>query len=108
MQRLRNWQLFAICVLTWATTWHAVTYQVTPVAPEVGVALRFFIAGALVLTLCRLSGMRLSFAWRQHALLVLQGTFLYGVAYIGVYYAERYIASGLVAVGYSASPLLTG
>jgi len=108
MQRLQNWQLFAICVLTWATTWHAVTYQVTPVAPEVGVAVRFFIAGALVLTLCRLRGMRLRFGWREHGLLVLQGTFLYGVSYIGIYYAERYIPSGLVAVGYSASPLLTG
>jgi len=108
MQRLRNWQLFAICVLTWATTWHAVTYQVTPVAPEVGVAVRFFIAGALVLTLCRLRGLSLRFGWRAHGLLVLQGTFLYGVSYIGVYYAERYIPSGLVAVGYSASPLLTG
>jgi drug/metabolite transporter (DMT)-like permease len=38
----------------------------------------------------------------------LQGSFMYGVSYICVYHAERHIVSGLVAVGYSASPLVTG
>jgi drug/metabolite transporter (DMT)-like permease len=33
---------------------------------------------------------------------------MYGVSYICVYHAERHIVSGLVAVGYSASPLVTG
>jgi drug/metabolite transporter (DMT)-like permease len=108
MHRLRNWQLFAICVVTWGTTWHAVTYQVAPIAPEVAVALRFGIAGALVLAFCRIRGTPLVYAPRDHGLLLLQGAFLYGLSYIAVYYAERYVASGLVAVGYSASPLLTG
>ena len=40
--------------------------------------------------------------------LALQGVFLYGVSYVCVYHAERFVASGLVAVGYSASPLLAG
>jgi drug/metabolite transporter (DMT)-like permease len=108
MHRLQSWQLFAICVLTWATTWHAITYQVAPIAPEVGVALRFGLAGALVLLACRLRGLRLPTGLRDHALLALQGTFLYGVSYVCVYHAERHVASGLVAVGYSASPLITG
>ncbi len=42
------------------------------------------------------------------ARLALQGVFLYGLAYVCVYHAERFIASGLVAVGYSAAPLLAG
>lgn len=108
MQRFRSWQLFAVCVLTWATTWHAVTYQIAPIAPEVGVALRFGLAGALVAGGCMLRGLPLRFTPQEHALLALQGTFLYGVSYLCVYYAERHIASGLVAVGYSASPLITG
>jgi drug/metabolite transporter (DMT)-like permease len=106
MQRLATWQLFAICVLTWATTWHAVTYQVAGLAPEYGVAMRFGLAGALVLALSAARGERTRA--RDHVLLALQGAFLYGVAYVGVYHAERHIASGLVAVGYSASPLITG
>ena len=43
-----------------------------------------------------------------HAALALQGVFLYGVSYVCVYHAERFVPSGLVAVGYSASPLLAG
>ena len=33
---------------------------------------------------------------------------MYGVSYIFVYHAEQHLFSGLVAVGYSASPLVTG
>ncbi len=108
MSRFRNWQLFAICVLVWGTTWHAITYQLTDVAPEVGVALRFALAGAVVLAFALWRGQRIRFPARAHAALALQGSFLYGVSYVCVYHAERYVASGLVAVGYSASPLITG
>jgi drug/metabolite transporter (DMT)-like permease len=38
----------------------------------------------------------------------LQGAFMYGVSYICVYHAEQHVPSGLVAVGYSASPLVSG
>ncbi len=108
MHRLRNWQLFAICVLTWGTTWYAITFQLGHTAPEVGVALRFGLAGSVVLALCVARGIGLRFTPRDHALFALQGVFLYGVSYICVYHAEKHIVSGLVAVGYSASPLVTG
>jgi drug/metabolite transporter (DMT)-like permease len=108
LARFRNWQLFTICVLVWGTTWHAITYQISGLAPELGVALRFALAGATVLAFAAWRGQRLRFGARAHAALALQGTFLYGVSYVCVYHAERYVASGLVAVGYSASPLLTG
>ena len=108
MHRLKNWQLFAICVLTWGTTWYAITFQVGRVAPEVGVALRFALAGAVVLAMCAVRKEKLRFAPADHALLALQGAFMYGVSYICVYHAEKHVFSGLVAVGYSASPLVTG
>ena len=108
MQRLKNWQLFAICVLTWGTTWYAITFQVGHTAPEVGVALRFALAGGAVLAMCVLRGIGLRFGWREHALLALQGGFMYGVSYLCVYHAEQHVVSGLVAVGYSASPLVSG
>jgi drug/metabolite transporter (DMT)-like permease len=108
MHRLSNWQLLAVCVLTWGTTWFAITFQLGHTTPEVGVALRFGLAGALVLGWCALRGMRLRFGWRVHARLFFQGAFMYGVSYVCVYHAERYLVSGLVAVGYSASPLIAG
>ncbi|NKI95101.1 DMT family transporter [Rhizobacter sp. SG703] len=108
MTRLRNWQLFAICVLTWGTTWHAITWQVGVTTPEFGVALRFALAGAVILAFAAARGVSLRFAPRQHAWFALQGVFLYGVSYLCVYHAERLLPSGLVAVGYSASPLIAG
>ena len=49
MSRLANWQLFAVCVVVWGTTWYAITWQIADLAPEIGVALRFALAGATVL-----------------------------------------------------------
>lgn len=108
MHRFKTWQLFALCVGTWGTTWYAITFQIGHVSPEVGVALRFALAGLTVLGLCVLRGERLRFTPAQHAIFALQGSLMYGVSYVCVYHAEQNIVSGLVAVGYSASPLVAG
>jgi len=108
MTRFRSWHLFAICVLGWGLSWHVITYQLGHTTPEVGVTWRFALAAALVLAVCALRGERLRFGWRDHALLALQGVLMFGVSYICVYHAERHLPSGLVAVGYSASPLIAG
>ena len=108
MQRFKTWQLFAICVLVWGTTWHAITYQIADFPAELGVALRFALAGAALLLICRWRGVRLRYPAGDHVAFALQGVFLYGVSYVCVYHAERFVPSGLVAVGYSAAPLLAG
>ena len=108
MHRFKTWQLFAICVVVWGTTWHAITYQLFDFSAEVGVAIRFALAGAAVLSLCRWRGVPLGYSLADHGALALQGVFLYGVSYVCVYHGERFVPSGLVAVGYSASPLLSG
>src|SRR5689334_2069995 len=105
---MRTWQLFAIAVAVWGTTWHAIVYQLQHAPPEAGVAIRFGLAGLLVLAFAAPRGERLSFGARAHARLALQGTFMYSLSYLCVYHAERHVPSGLVAIGYSASPLLTG
>jgi drug/metabolite transporter (DMT)-like permease len=108
MHRFKTWQLFAICVVVWGTTWHAITYQLFDFSAEVGVAIRFALAGLAVLALCRWRGVSLACSLADHGTLALQGVFLYGLSYVCVYHAERFVPSGLVAVGYSASPLLSG
>ena len=108
MHRFKTWQLFAICVVVWGTTWHAITYQLYDFSAEVGVAVRFALAGAAVLALCHWRGVPLAYSLADHGALALQGVFLYGVSYVCVYHGERFVPSGLVAVGYSASPLLSG
>jgi drug/metabolite transporter (DMT)-like permease len=103
---LANWQIFTVCVLVWSTTWYAITLQLRHATPEAGVALRFALAGAAVLAWCAWRGVSLRFPWRVHARLAAQGVFMYSLSYLGYYHAEQYIASGLVAVVSSASPLL--
>lgn len=103
---MNNLTLFAGCVAIWGTTWIAIVYQLGSVAPEASVSYRFLLAALLVAAWCRLRGLSLRFGLREHAALGAMGVAMYSVSYIFVYHAERHVASGLVAVGYSASPLL--
>lgn len=106
--RLPSWQLFLVAVAIWSTTWHAILYQLAHTTPEVGVTLRFALAGALILAFAAWRGERLRCTAREHAWIALQGVFMYSLAYLAVYHAEKHVSTGLVAVGYSASPLVTG
>jgi len=103
---LSNLQLFAACVAIWGSTWLAITFQLGDVAPEASVAYRFLLASLLLFAFCLARRLPLRFTARDHAWIALQGILMFGAAYIYVYYAEQHIVSGLVAVGYSASPLL--
>jgi drug/metabolite transporter (DMT)-like permease len=104
---LNTLSLFASCVLIWGTTWLAITYQLGPVAPEISVSHRFLFAALVIAAWCRLRGLPLKFTRAEHAALALMGIAMYGISYIFVYHAELHVVSGLVAIGYSASPLLS-
>ena len=105
---LPTWQLFAIAVAIWSTTWHAILYQLEYTPPEAGVALRFALAGVLALGIAAWRGDRLRCTLPEHLRIALQGVFMYSLAYLCVYHAEKHVPTGLVAVGYSVSPLING
>ena len=104
---MNNLSLFLGCVAIWGTTWLAITFQLGPVAPEVSVSHRFLLAALLIAGWCRWRGLPMRFKPAQHAALALMGVAMYGISYVFVYHAELHLASGLVAIGYSASPLLS-
>jgi len=103
---MTNLQLFAACVAIWGSTWLAITFQLGAAAPEASVFHRFLLASVILFAYCRLRGLALRFSLRDHAWIALQGVLMFSVSYVFVYYAEQHVVSGLVAVGYSASPLL--
>ena len=103
---MSNLQLFAACTAIWGSTWLAITFQLGTVAPEASVAWRFLLASSLLFAYCLARRLPLRYTRRQHAGIALQGVLMFGASYIAVYYAEQNVVSGLVAVGYSASPLL--
>jgi drug/metabolite transporter (DMT)-like permease len=103
---LGNLQLFVACVAIWGSTWLAIKFQLGRVAPEASVAYRFLFASFLVFLYCLARRLPLRYSLREHAWIALLGVLMFSVSYIFVYYAEEHVVSGLVAVGYSASPLL--
>ena len=106
MPAVNNLTLFGLCVAIWSTTWFAITFQLGAIAAEVSVAWRFLLAALIVATFCRARGLSLRFPAADHAALALMGIAMYSAGYICVYHAEEYLASGLVAVGFSAAPLI--
>jgi drug/metabolite transporter (DMT)-like permease len=97
--------LYAICILIWGTTWFAITAQIDVLAPAVGVAVRFGLAAIVLFAFCRVRRIPLRFPPRVQALVVAQGLAGFYASYVCVYEAERFVASGVVAVGFAASPL---
>ena len=97
--------LYAICILIWGTTWFDITAQIDVLAPALGVALRFGLAAVVLFAFCRVRRIPLRLPPRVQALVVAQGLTCFYASYVCVYEAERFVASGVVAVGYAASPL---
>ena len=93
--------LFWAPTLIWATTWHAILYQLGDVSALHSIAMRFGLASALLFALARLRGESVAVAPRLHLWLAGTGVIQYGLNYLGTYEAERHIASGLVAVLFS-------
>lgn len=98
--------LFFAAVAIWGTTWIAITFQIDATSPEVGVPLRFTLAAAAAAAWCRWQGIPLALPWPTQRWLLVLGVTGFCVSYLLVYHAERYIVSGLVAVGYAAMPLV--
>src|SRR5713101_6280838 len=99
--RLETTGLFIICSAIWGSTWLAIKYQLGAVAPELSVAYRFGLAAIVLFAWCAATRRSLRFSAREHGYLAALGVTLFGLNYIGVYWAERYVASGLVAVLFS-------
>lgn len=87
--------------LIWASTWHVILYQLTEVPAINAVAWRFALASALLFALAAWRGEAWRLPARLQPWLMLTGAVQFGLNYWGVYEAERYVPSGLVAVLFS-------
>jgi drug/metabolite transporter (DMT)-like permease len=98
---MNNLTLYLTAVLIWGSTWLVITFQLGKVPPEVSVAYRFALAGAILVVWSMLRKLRLRFSFREHLWMALQGALLFGLNYVCIYLAEIRISSGLVAVIFS-------
>jgi len=99
--------LFAIATAIWGSTWLAIKFQLGVVDPAVSVAYRFALASLMLALWCAATGRSLGFPPRAHGWFAAQGATFFGLNYIGVYLAERHVASGLVAVVFSTIVFMT-
>jgi drug/metabolite transporter (DMT)-like permease len=90
--------LFIAPTLLWGSTWYAITLQLGVVAPEVSVVYRFALAAVLLAAWCVATGRSLAFSARDHLWIAAEGFSMFGLAYVFIYHAEQYIASGPLAV----------
>jgi drug/metabolite transporter (DMT)-like permease len=96
---------FALLVLIWGTTWAVIRIGLQGVPPFTGVAVRFAIAGALLLALALAAGVRLGKAAHEKSLWLANGVLSFCLSYSIVYWSEQYIPSGLAAVLFATNPL---
>ena len=93
--------LFWTPTLIWGSTWHVILYQLAETPVLSAVAWRFALAALLLALVAWHRRQSLHIPWRLHGWLALTGSLQYGLNYVGVYQAEHYIPSGLVAVLFS-------
>ena len=96
---------FVLLTLVWGTTWAAIRIGLAGIAPFTGVALRFAIAGTLLLALVPRFGIRLGRSRRERGLWIVNGLLSFCASYSIVYWSEQYIPSGLAAVLFATNPL---
>jgi drug/metabolite transporter (DMT)-like permease len=98
---MKNLALFLTPVIIWGSTWYVIKFQVGDVDAMLSVAYRFGIAGVLMLGVCRLWGLNLSFSKKEHTFILLQGLLIFGFNYWLIYMSELYLTSGLVGLIFS-------
>lgn len=93
--------LYLIAILIWGSSWFVITFQIGVVHEAVSVFYRFILAAILMLAYCLVTKKQLRFSLGQHGFIALQGSFLFCLNYVLIYYGTAYISSGLVAVVFS-------
>lgn len=101
---IRNLSLAALCLI-WGTTWAAIQIGLDGVPPLSGIALRFGIAGAVLLVAALVTGVRLGRSSTERRLWIVNGLLSFTISYVIVYWAEQTLPSGLTAILFATYPL---
>ena len=95
---VRIWLPFLLVCLIWGSTWIVITGQLGDVPPTWSVVYRFAIAAAAMFLYARLIGAPARLDREGHLFALLFGIPQFCLNFNGVYLAEQYVTSGIVAV----------
>lgn len=96
---------FALVYVFWGSTYLAIAIAVEHIPPPVMCAIRFSIAGILMLGFCAVTGRNVRYSFRQLARFALVGNLLLTGGNLTLSYAEQYVPTGLAALIVASIPL---
>jgi drug/metabolite transporter (DMT)-like permease len=96
---------FGLVYLFWGSTYLAIDIAVQTMPPALMCAMRFSIAGVVMLAVCALTGHRVLYTPRQIALAAVVGVLLLMGGNLTLSYAELTVSSGLAALIIAITPL---
>ncbi|HEX6824260.1 MAG TPA: EamA family transporter [Candidatus Sulfotelmatobacter sp.] len=96
---------FGLVYLFWGSTYLAIDIAVQTIPPALMCALRFSVAGLMMLTVCAATGRRILYSPRQLALAAVVGLLLLMGGNLTLSYAELAVSSGLSALIIAITPL---
>lgn len=111
--RYRNAVLFALLAVIWGSSFVAIETGLRALPPVLFAALRYDVAGALLLVAVAVLGRRRDdFQWRpvtrtDWTLVGIGGVFMFGLYLALVFTGQRYVTSGVGAVVLSLKPVVT-
>jgi len=107
-QRPSRWMVilaFGLVYLFWGSTYLAIDLAVQTIPPALMCALRFSVAGLVMLAVCAATGRRIFYSSRQLALAAVVGLLLLMGGNLTLSYAELAVSSGLSALIIAITPL---
>ena len=97
--------VFLLLTLIWGTTWSVIQIGLRGLPPFTGVAIRFAIAGIVILLWGKLRGIPLGRQPRERMLWWINGIFSFSISYGVVYWGEQWVPSGLASILFALYPL---
>jgi drug/metabolite transporter (DMT)-like permease len=107
MHNLRNVTLYVLLCLIWGSTWLVIKVGYGGLGPFNVAALRFFLAGAVLVPGVPLLHGRWPRGRMEWALVVMVGLVLFTADYGLIYWGEQFLDSGLTAILFATLPLIT-
>jgi drug/metabolite transporter (DMT)-like permease len=107
-QRPSRWMVilaFGLVYLFWGSTYLGIDIAVQSIPPALMCAVRFSIAGVVMLAVCAATGRRILYSPRQIALSAVVGLLLLMGGNLTLSYAELAVSSGLAALIVAITPL---
>src|SRR5215471_9551405 len=107
-QHPKRWMVilaFGLVYLFWGSTYLGIDIAVQTIPPALMCAVRFSIAGVVMLAVCAATGRRILYSSRQIALCAIVGVLLLMGGNLTLSYAELTVSTGLAALIIAITPL---